>query len=180
MSTYSTATAAARLAAIGISASTVKNYSDDSRIQPLLSDDAHPGPGKRRRFCDTDLSIIGDIYRLVRSGASIEDATEQVRAGVSLETPPEVSIPADNSQPQPATTALTGPGDTPQPEPIPTNTAAIIRLVAEAVGNSQAGLIQRIVELERANVELEVENRHLREQLSQAQARRHWWQFLKH
>jgi len=102
VNTYSTTTAAQRLAGIGISASTVRNYASDKRITPLLSQEAHPGPGKIRRFSDADLQVIASIYRQQQQGISIADATARTNAGILFEAP------TDSSQQQPPP----GPGAT--------------------------------------------------------------------
>lgn len=165
MNTYSTATAAAKLRTIGISSSTVRNYAADPRIAPLLSDAAHPGEGKQRRFCDADLTVIASIYKQVKQGISIDDAAARARDGVLLEPPTDsYRQPATNTSQEVLEAA--GEPEEPQPEPATdTTTAIVLRSLYEA----QQALWERTADAEARAAAAEALVDELRRQLADAQ-----------
>lgn len=179
--TFTTATAAEHLRSIGISASTVKNYANHPLITPLLSEGAHPGPGRRRQFTADDLSVIAAIYRQVQEGASIEEAATaaaaRARNGVVLEPADSYrQLPTDEGAGTVIESTIThadGPGATPPPEgtPQPATAAALaLRTVYEVVDNRVTPLWERIIELERENAALRAELEI---------AHRPWWRRLR-
>lgn len=160
MKTYSTATAAKRLAGIGISASTVRNYASDARIAPLLCDAARPGPGKARRFTDTDLQVIATIYRQVKQGSTIDDATASVRDVGLLEPPVSSYRQAEDADGQP---------QEPEVDTIPPTTEQAALVLAgfyERMLQHESGLQAEITRLTAENARLQAEL---------DAARRPWW-----
>lgn len=101
MPTYTTTQAAHQLRAIGVTTSTIRNYTRDERFIPYFSPTAVPSPGRIRQLTDDDVRLVRFIAENSNAGVPLAEIAQRL-ADHELDTyTPEEPQPEEQPQ-QPA------------------------------------------------------------------------------